>query len=120
MATALQNPPEIASLADPRIKEQLQALRVTDNVTNFFYFARTYCYLTLVISGTLWFYALNDWSWWLNIPVTILAIVLIGARQHQLTGLSHEASHHILFRNRFSNYLVSDMLFLFPLFSSTP
>jgi fatty acid desaturase len=116
MATVVQNP-EIATLADPRIKERLQALRVTDNFTNLFYFLRTYLYLTLVIGGAL--YALNEWPWWLSVPITIVAIVLIGAGQHQLTGLAHEASHHILFRNRFWNDLVSDWLCMFPLFSST-
>jgi fatty acid desaturase len=119
MAADLQTSPEIATLADPRIKEQLQALRVTDNVTNVFFLLRTYVYLGLVIGGTLWFFAVNEWSWWLNIPITLLAIVLIGAGQHQLTGLAHDASHHILFKSRFWNDLVSDWLCMFPLFGST-
>ena len=58
-------------------------------------------------------------AWWLNVPVTLLAILLIGAGQHQLTGLAHEASHHILLKNRFWNDLVSDWFCMFPLFSST-
>jgi fatty acid desaturase len=48
-----------------------------------------------------------------------VAIVLVGAGQHQLTGLAHEASHHILLKNRFWNDLVSDWFCMFPLFSST-
>jgi fatty acid desaturase len=119
MATAVQAPPTVASLSDPRIKEKLQALRHTDNVTNLFYLARTYLYLTVVIGGALTFFAFNEWAWWLNVPITLLAILLIGAGQHQLTGLAHEASHHILFRNRFWNDLASDWLCMFPLFSST-
>ena len=58
-----------------------------------------------------------NWAW--NIPVTILAITLVGAGQHQLTGLAHEASHHTLFKNRFINDLVSDYCCMFPLFGAT-
>src|SRR5947209_15178520 len=121
MATAL-SPAPIASLADPRVKEKLQALRQTDNVTNLLYFARTYLFLALAIGGALTFYhfsAQGGWGWWWYIPVTLLAIVLIGAGQHQLTGLAHEASHHILFKNRLFNDLASDWLCMFPLFGST-
>ncbi len=112
----------IATLADPRIKEKLQELRLTDNLTNWRYFARTYLYFFLVIGGTLWFYHARveyDWAWAWNVPVTLLAIILVGAGQHQLTSLSHEASHHILFKNRLLNDLASDWLCMFPMFSST-
>lgn len=119
MATDIQTSTELETLADPFIKDRLQTLRVTDNVSNLYFLARTYVFLALVIGGTLWFYQVNDWSWWLNIPVSILAIILIGAGQHQLTGLAHEASHHILFKNRFWNDFVSDWLCMFPLFGST-
>ena len=115
-------PRRIQSLDDPRIKERLQELRQTDNFTNLFYLAahlsfprRGHRRHDLVLSPATEF----GWSWWWNVPVTLLAIVLIGAGQHQLTGLAHEAAHHILFRNRFLNDLASDLLCMFPLFSST-
>jgi fatty acid desaturase len=110
------------SLQDPRLKEHLQRLRQTDNVTNLYYLIRTYLFLAAVIGGTIWFYhyrAEADWAWAWNVPVTLVAIVLVGAGQHQLTGLSHEAAHHILFRNRRFNELASDLLTMFPMFSST-
>ncbi len=110
------------SLLDARLKEKLQELRQTDNHRNIFYLLRTYLFLFAVIGGTIWFYqaqAIHGWSWWWNVPVTLLAIIFVGAGQHQLTGLAHEASHHILFRNRFVNDLVSDWLCMFPLYSST-
>lgn len=112
----------ITTLSDPRIKEKLQELRQTDNVTNLYYLARTYLFLGGVIAVTLWFFHLQTaegFSAWWNVPVALGAILLIGAGQHQLTGLAHEASHHTLFRNRFLNDLASDWLCLFPLFSST-
>lgn len=119
MATDVLTPATITTLNEPAVKNKLQELRQTDNVTNLFYFVRTYAFLAFPIGGALWFYAVNDWSFWLNIPVTIVAVILIGAGQHQLTGLAHEASHHILFKNRFWNDLASDWLCMFPLFSST-
>ncbi len=117
----------IESLQDARIKEKLQELRRTDNVSNIYYFVRSYLYIALVIGGTLWWFqfqatpasADNAWSWWWNVPVTLLAILLIGAGQHQLTALAHEAAHHTLFKNRFCNDLISDWLCMFPLYSST-
>jgi fatty acid desaturase len=123
MATVLQSPAtSIASLSDPRVKDKLQELRQTDNVTNVLYLARIYLYFAVVIGGTLAFYYLvdaNGWGWWWDIPVTLLATVLIGAGQHQLTGLAHEASHHILFKNRLLNDLASDWLCMFPMYSAT-
>jgi len=122
MATATLPEPTIAALSDPRIKERLQTLRQTDNYTNLWYFVRTYLYLGLVIGGTLYFYHLQStlgWHWAWNIPLTLVSIVLIGAGQHQLTGLAHEASHHILFKNRYFNDLASDVLCMFPLYSAT-
>ena len=110
------------ALQDPALKENLQRLRRTDNVTNLFYLARAYAYLALVIGGTVWFYHYQraaGLSWWWDVPVTLLAIVLVGAGQHQLVGLAHEASHHILLRHRTLNDLVSDWLCMFPVFSST-
>jgi fatty acid desaturase len=120
MATITPSPSK--SLQDARLKEKLQELRRTDNYTNIYYFLRTYLFLGLVIGGTIWFcHAGGEWglSWWWNVPVTLAAIILVGAGQHQLTGLAHEAAHHILFKNRLVNDLASDWLCMFPLFSST-
>jgi fatty acid desaturase len=118
MATAVQTPATITSLSDPRIKETLQELRRTDNFTNVYYLVRTYLYLACVIGGTIWCYHVNEW-FWLNVPITLIAIVLVGAGQHQLTGLAHEASHHILFKNRFWNDFVSDWFCMFPMYGAT-
>src|SRR5437773_761631 len=106
MTTA--TPPK--SLADPALKARLQELRRTDNVTNWFYLLGVYLYLGVAIGGAVWFFeAREDWglSWWWNLPVALLGIVLVGAGQHQLSGLAHEGSHHILFRGRYLNDLAS-------------
>jgi fatty acid desaturase len=43
----------------------------------------------------------------------------VGAGQHRLATLAHEASHYLLFRNRLLNEAVSDWLCLFPMWSTT-
>jgi len=115
--TAVDGP----SLADSAFKAQLQDLRRTDNLANWYYIARTYLYLAVVLGTAVWFFESRaGWGifWWWNVPVALAAIVLVGAGQHQLSGLAHEGSHYILFRNRILNDLVCDLLCMFPLFAS--
>lgn len=110
------------SLKDPHFHERLQNLRRTDNVTNLYYLARTWAILIAAIGGTIWLHqseACAAVPLWIKIVATLASIVVIGAGQHQLTGLAHEASHHTLFRNRIWNDVASDWLCMFPMFSCT-
>jgi fatty acid desaturase len=121
MSVGLSKPLQ-KSLKDAELKETLQELRQTDNWTNWYYIVRTYVYFALAIGGAVWFdlycrRAGISWLW--EVPVALLAILLVGAGQHQLSGLAHEGVHHILFRNRYLNDLASDLLCMFPVFSST-
>ena len=114
--------PRQKSLKDADFKERLQSLRRTDNTWNLLYLLRIYLYFAVVIGGAIWFdryRAAMGWSWLWDAPVGLLTILLVGAGQHQLSGLAHEAVHHILFRNRWFNDLASDLLCMFPLYSST-
>ncbi len=109
------------SLSDPAFKAALQQLRQPDNTTNWYYILRAYVLLALVVGGTLWFYAQREtwglaWAW--NIPITIVTILVVGAIQHQLSAIAHEAVHRSLFRNRYLNELAGDLLAMFPMFSS--
>jgi fatty acid desaturase len=114
--------PQQKTLKDAELKEHLQRLRRTDNVTNWYYLVRSYVFLALVIGGAVAFElyrSSQEWSVWWSVPVFVVAVLFIGAGQHQLSGLAHEGVHHILFANRKLNELVSDWFCLFPLFSST-
>jgi fatty acid desaturase len=121
MATAVAAP-TTSLLQEPELKARLQAFRQPDNLTNWYYLLRSYLLLGVVISGSVWCFTHRaDWDlhWAWNVPVAIVAIVLIGAGQHQLTVLAHEASHHTLFKNKLLNELVSDWGCMFPMLSTT-
>ncbi|MCI0459910.1 MAG: fatty acid desaturase [Gemmataceae bacterium] len=119
-ATATERP--ATPLNAPDLIRRVNALRQIDNRTNWFYLAREYLFLGLVVGLALWCY---HWrmeaglSWWWDVPVTVVAIVLVGAGQHRLSTLAHEASHYMLFRNRVLNELASDWLCMFPMWSTT-
>jgi fatty acid desaturase len=110
------------AVSSPDILRQVNALRQPDNLTNWFYLVREYAFLGAVVGATLAFYHLLEdgglpWPW--AVPVSLLAVVLVGAGQHRLATLGHEASHYSLFRNRTLNELVSDWFCMFPLFTTT-
>ena len=46
------------------------------------------------------------------------AIVLVGAIQHRLAGLGHEASHYSFMKSRVLNDLVPDVFCMFPLMTT--
>jgi fatty acid desaturase len=109
-------------LNDPDLIRRVNGLRKLDNWTNWFYLVREYLFLGSVVGLTIAFYELRgEWglAWLWNVPVTLFALLLIGAGQHRLSTLSHEASHYMLFRNRVLNELVSDFFCMFPMWSAT-
>jgi len=121
MSTTLTERPPL-QLNNPELLRRINALRQTDNWRNWFYFIREYLYLGGIAALAILFYTYRaDWGlhWLWNVPVTILAITLIGAGQHRLTTLGHEASHYMLFHNRRLNELASDFLCMFPVWSTT-
>jgi fatty acid desaturase len=121
MATAVA-PPPAKTLSGPEVKEKLQHLRQPDNLTNFYYLLRSYLLLALAVGGAVYFYTHRaEWGlhWLWTVPVTAVAVLLVGAVQHQLTALAHEAAHHTLFKHRLLNELVSDWCCMFPMLSTT-
>src|SRR5437868_6317769 len=121
MATAVAAP-TTQLLREPELKARLQRFRKPDNLTNWYYLLRSYVLLAAVIGVSVFFFTQREewglhWAW--NVPVAVVAVVLIGAGQHQLTVLAHEASHHTLFKNKLLNELVSDWCCMFPMLSTT-
>jgi fatty acid desaturase len=115
-------PPRPAELSDPELLRQVNTLRRTDNLTNWLYLAREYAFLAAVIGGTIAFYYLLlalGWSLWWAVPVTLITILCVGAGQHRLGAVTHEAAHYILFRNRLLNELVSEWFCMFPMLGTT-
>jgi fatty acid desaturase len=118
--TALASPAEQVSRV--AFQRRVNALRRIDNLTNWYYLAREYLFLGLAIGLPLAFYHYRlvlGLSWLWCVPVTLVAIGFIGAGQHRLTTLGHEASHYMLFRRRWLNELVSDWFCMFPMLSNT-
>ena len=54
----------------------------------------------------------------MNPLMYILAVVIIGARMHALAILMHDATHFRFLKNRYWNDMVSNLLTMYPLFTS--
>ncbi|WP_422928524.1 fatty acid desaturase family protein [Singulisphaera sp. PoT] len=102
----------------PELQEEIMRLRAVDNWTNLGYLASEYLCIAAVMASAIVFSEFRaSWgvSWWFNVPVMAVAIVLIGAMQHRLAGLGHEAAHYTLLKNKFCNDLVGDFFCMFPI-----
>jgi fatty acid desaturase len=120
MATAAAPPARV--LNDAELLRRVNALRDTDNLTSWYYLVREWLFLAAVIGGTIAFYYLllaRDWSLAWALPVTLVAILCVGAGQHRLATLTHEAAHYMLFKSRLLNELVSEWFCMFPILGQT-
>ena len=101
--------------------EELQALKARDNWTNWRYLALNWAViiatLTFAIGSESAIASIGYSPWWI-VPVSIVAIITMGASQHQLGGAIHEGAHYQLFANRTLNEVASDWLAGFPIFTS--
>ncbi|MEM6917103.1 MAG: fatty acid desaturase [Verrucomicrobiota bacterium] len=107
---------------DPRVKAGLRSFLKTDNWTNFLYIGRAYLIAGISMASAITYFEFREmWGlpFWTALPVYFLALLAIGASQHQLAGGNHEAVHNILFKNRKLNELASDLLCAFPILTST-
>ena len=112
-----------AKVEGPRFsREELQGLRALDNHTNIRFIAGTWLVIVTAIACALWSYAAyvdGHISFFWTIPVTIAAVLAIGASQHQLGGIIHEGTHFLLFKDRMLNEAVSDWTAGFAIYTST-
>lgn len=111
------------TLNSKQLNQEISPLRRLNNYTNLFYIAGEYLTLAAILIPTIAFlhHYREAWglAWFWNIPAALMAIMLVGVVQHRLAGLTHEASHYILFKNRRWNELASDLFCIFPLFATT-
>src|SRR4051812_3233151 len=99
----LVSPPEPLTLNSQEMMRRVNALRETDHATNWFYRFGGSAFPAATLGSTIAFdrcRAGGGLPWWWNVPLTLLSSVLVGAGQHRVTPLAHEASHYLLFRNR--------------------
>jgi fatty acid desaturase len=104
------------------VHHALVPLMRPDNRTNVAYIAREYVLLAAVLAGCV--AAHGAWSSGRLgtagfVPLALLGVFAVAAVQHRLSGLGHEASHYVLFRNKLANELVSDVFCMFPLMAMT-
>src|SRR4051812_23129480 len=108
---ALLVPANDASLADKDFLRRVNELRAVDNVTNWFYLAREYLFLAVVVGSAVWLLesilaGQIHWAW--AVPGLLIANLCVGAGQHRLATLTHEAAHYMLFKNRLLNEFISE------------
>ena len=106
---------------DPALHQEIMRLRTVDHATNLGFLAIEYGCLAAIIGGAIAFRELrreSALSWWWDVPVLGLGIVLVGALQHRLAGLGHEAAHYSLLKNKLLNDLIGDVFCMFPICTS--
>ncbi|MFI5461580.1 MAG: fatty acid desaturase family protein [Isosphaerales bacterium] len=117
MAASVDRP----TFEDAALQREIMQLRQVDNHTNLFYLALEYLSLGSAIGGAVAFAEYRaSWgiSWFWNVPVFTMAIILIGGIQHRLAGLGHESSHYSFMKNWHLNDLIPDLFCMFPLMTT--
>jgi fatty acid desaturase len=114
--------PGTTELSWDEVHHRLVPLLETDNHTNIVYIAAEYAGLIAMLAGCYQLqaaYSAGQLTTAAFLPVCVLAMAVIAAFQHRLSGLGHEACHYALFKNRLANELVSDFFCMFPLLAMT-
>jgi fatty acid desaturase len=93
-----------------RLQEQIHILTQLDHGKATRAIIIQWLIIAATMTAAVW---LHHWAFYL------LAVVIIGGRQHALAVLMHEASHFRLYNNRFWNDFVGDFFLGFPLGVST-
>jgi fatty acid desaturase len=114
--------PETGDLSWAEVHRALLPLMRADGRTSALCIAREYACLAMALGAGAW--AWGAWAsgvlaTWAYVPCALLLMAFIAAVQHRLSGLAHEASHYILFRDPLANELASDLLLMFPLMALT-
>lgn len=116
------DPTAASTQIDRDLLRKVNDLRRTDNITNWVYLAREYLFLAAAVGITIAVLDRIDagelsWGW--AIPVVLACNLAVGAGQHRLATLTHEAAHYMLFRNRLLNEIASEWFCMYPLLGVT-
>ena len=101
---------------------QVVPLMRVDNRKNIRFIVLEYALMAAVLGVCVWSWSAfqaGSLRWWGFVPIAGVGMFAMGALQHRLSGLAHDASHYTLFRNKLANELVSDILLMFPIFAMT-
>jgi fatty acid desaturase len=110
------------AMNDAEFLRRVNRLRETDNWRSWLYLAREWAFLAAVLAPAIVLFELvrlGQIPWWTAILPTVVAILCVGAGQHRLATLTHEAAHYMLFRNRLLNEIVSEWFCMFPILGQT-
>src|SRR5258708_4883863 len=104
------------------VHQRVVPLMRANNRTNVLYIAREYA----LLAAMAWAAATTYGSWAAGaisslffISLATVIVIAVAVVQHRLSGLAHDASHYVLFRNRLANELVSDLFLMFPIVAIT-
>ncbi|MGH9138644.1 MAG: fatty acid desaturase family protein [Acidimicrobiales bacterium] len=97
-----------SSALPAEIRSRARALSRRDNWQNFLYLGADWAVVVAVVLAA----ERADWP-----MVTAAGLVVIGSRQRALANMLHEASHRKLFRTRWLNDYVGELLCADPLFA---
>ena len=100
--------------------ESLRAWARVDPFRNVFFLILDLLTAGIILAACIAFFELrSDWGlhWLWNIPVGLIAAVMVGAVQHRIALMGHEASHHLLHPNRKWNDVLSEVACFSPLFA---
>jgi fatty acid desaturase len=106
---------------EPVLHSRIMRLRALGNAANLAFLAGDYLCILAVMGAAIAFCEYREawnlnWAW--NVPVFATAVALIGALQHRLAGLGHEASHYTLLKNKTLNDLAGDLFCMFPILAT--
>ena len=101
---------------------EMEEFKSRDNWTNWRYLALNWFVIIATLFLAIWGEdQLRSWGYgWEAIgPLALVAIIVMGASQHQLGGAIHEGTHYQLFADRTLNEVAADWLAGFPIYTST-
>ncbi len=100
----------------------MEAFKARDNWTNWRYLVLNWAVIAATAFVAIWGESQLrslGYGWEAILPLALVAIIVMGASQHQLGGAIHEGTHFQLFANRTLNEVASDWLAGFPIYTST-